>query len=187
MKMKKSQRKSQKISAKAKASSPVKKSQKSKGDDGMLRVRTPQSSLLRALKNAGLIVPEEIPTNEESVPLDFTQVGSSDLGSIHSRFAVRHAYAGFVAAKAAAKLVTLKRDLRIAQAKFRILNTDEKKNVVDAMMEEDDHIAKLLDRISIAEAELGMLNAVSDSYEALRNAASREMTRRIGERGPTDF
>jgi len=87
---------------------------------------------------------------------------------------------------ASTKLVHLRRDLRIAQSKFRVLNSDEKKNIVDAMMEDDPHIAKLFDRISVAEAEVMLLNAVAGGYEDLRNAASREISRRIGEQAPRD-
>jgi hypothetical protein len=142
---------------------------------------------LRALADAGLIVPDEIPSEDEIVPLDFTTLSDRGVGSIHSRFAVRHAHALFHVALAGTKLVALRRDMRIAQAKFRLEHTEEKrKNVVDAMMEEDEHLAHLFDRISVAEAHIAMLGAVAQGYEDLRNAASREMTRRISERGPLD-
>lgn len=162
------------------------KSKKSKPENERLTVSTPQSLALQVLAEAGIIAPDEIPSNDDSVPLDFTLLGNREVGAIHSRYAVRHAHAIFNAAMAGTKLVHLKRDLRIAQSKFRILNSGEKKNVVDAMMEDDKHIAKLLDRISAREAELGLINAVAAGYEDFRNAASREMTRRIGEQAAHD-
>lgn len=131
-------------------------------------------------------MPQEIPSDEESVPLDFTTVSHREIGRIQSTFAVRHSHAIYHGALAESKLVRSRRDLRMAQAKFRVRFSDEKKNVVDAMMEEDNHIARLLDRIAIQEAHLKLINAVAAGYEDLRNAASREMTRRLGEKAPND-
>jgi len=56
------------------------------------------------------------------------------------------------------------------------------KNIVDAMMEEDDHISKMLDRISVQEANMKMIEAVAQGYEDIVKAASREISRRLGER-----
>lgn len=153
-----------------------------RGGESILKVSTPKSHRLRALADAGLIVPDEIPSHDEIVPLDFTTLADRDVGAIHSRFAVRHAHAIYHVALAGTKLVTLRRDLRIAQAKFRLQRPKQPKNITDAEMEEDEHLAHLLDRISIAEANAAMLSAVAQGYEDLRNAASREMTRRLGER-----
>lgn len=163
-----------------------KKSKKLQPSGERLTVATPQNSKLRVLAEAGIIAPNEIPSNDDSVPLDFTLLGNQEIGAIHSRYAVRHAHAIYHAALSSTNLVHMKRDLRIAQAKFRVLNSKEKKNVVDAMMEDDKHIAKLLDRIAKTEIEVQLLNAVAAGYEDLRNAASREMTRRIGEKAATD-
>lgn len=87
----------------------------------------------------------------------------------------------------ASDLVRAKRDVRIAEAKFRIRHKSEKrKNVVDAMMEDDDEIIAYRDKITDLEAMKEIMEAVVHGYEALRNAASREMSRRIGERAATD-
>jgi hypothetical protein len=166
--------------------SAKKKSKKSSASEESLTVATPQSSALRVLREAGIIAPDEIPSDDDSVPLDFTRLNNQAIGAIHSRYAVRHAHAIFHAAVASTKLVKLRRDLRIVQAKFRVKNTDEKKNVVDAMMEEDPHIAKQLDKITEMEIQVKLIEAVAEGYEDLRNAASREMTRRIGEKASND-
>lgn len=131
-------------------------------------------------------MPQEIPRDDESVPLDFTIASNKEIGRIQSTFAVRHSHAIYHAALAETKLVRSRRDLRIVQAKFRVRFSDEKKNVVDAMMEEDSKIAALLNRIAVQEASVKLLNAVAQGYEDLRNAASREMTRRISEKAATD-
>jgi hypothetical protein len=120
------------------------------------------------------------------VPLDFTVLNNREIGAIHSRYAVRHAHALFHTALAGTKLVTLRRDLRIAQSKFRLRHKQQPKNITDAMMEDDEHIAKLFDRLAVAEAHVKMLEAVAQGYDDLRNAASREMTRRFSERAPLD-
>jgi hypothetical protein len=54
------------------------------------------------------------------------------------------------------------------------------------MMEEDEVIAELENTLTEVEAKVGILSAIAEGYEDLRNAASREMTRRIGERAATD-
>ena len=160
----------------------MKKSRRSSESEPSLKVSTPQSSRLRVLADAGLVVPDEIPTDDDLVPLDFTILSNRDIGAVHSRYAVRHAHAIFHAALAGTRLVTLRRNLRITQAKFRLQNKGELKNIVDAMMEENEHISKVLDRISMVESEIKLLEAVAQGYADLRDAASREITRRLGER-----
>lgn len=163
-----------------------KKSKKSSDDSGTLSVRTPQDSPLQFLADAGIIVPEEIPSDEDRVPLDFTALSSKQIGSLQSRYAVRHAHAIFNAAKLAADEAALKRDLRLVKAKFRLHHKGEKMNIVNAMMEEDETIIEIEERLSEVEAKVGILTAVAQGYEDLRNAASREMSRRIGERAQID-
>jgi hypothetical protein len=138
------------------------------------------------LKNAGIVVPEEIPSDEDSIRLDFTRLSNRDIGAIHSRYSVRHSHAIFHAAMGASNLVVCRRNLRIAEAKFRIIHQGEKKTDVDAMMEADKRISKRRNELAQIEANLEIINAVALGYEDIRNAASREMTRRIGERAATD-
>lgn len=134
----------------------------------------------------GLIVPAEIPSDDDAIPLDFTLISNQAVGAIHSRYAVRHAHAIYKAAEAGQDLGMLRRDLRMAQAKFRLLHPKQPKNITDAEMEEDEHIMHLLNRMARAEVDLKLIEAVAQGYDALRNAASREMTRRLGERPPHD-
>lgn len=141
---------------------------------------------MRFLTDAGIIVPEEIPSDEDSIPLDFTRLSSKGIGAIQSRYAVRHAHAIYNVAKLAADEASLKRDLRLERAKFRMKHKDEKYNVVNAMMEDDENIAEIEDKILEVQAKVVVLAAVAQGYEDLRNAASREMSRRIGERAQID-
>jgi hypothetical protein len=142
---------------------------------------------LQYLADAGIVVPEEIPADEDRVPLDFTTLSSKPLGSLHSRYAVRHSHIIFQTAKLAADAAAIKRDLRLEKAKFRLRNKGEKQNVILAMMEEDETIVELeIMLLTEVDAKVGILSAIAEGYEDLRNAASREMTRRIGERAATD-
>lgn len=135
----------------------------------------------------GIVAPDEIPSDEsEGVHLDFTGLSSRTIGAIHSRYAVRHSHAIYHLALRAADLVSLRRDLRLSEAKFRVRRSGEKKTDVDAAMETNKHIRKTRDKIAGIEAEMEILGAVASGYEDLRNAASREMTRRIGEKAATD-
>lgn len=163
-----------------------KKSKRSSTDEPSLSVRTPQDSPLRFLRDAGIIVPEEIPSDEDSVPLDFTRLSNRGIGQMQSRYAVRHAHAIFNAAKLSADAAQLKRDMRLEKAKFRLRNKGEKVNVVNSMMEEDDTIVEIEDRLTEVEMKVDLIVAIAAGYEDLRNAASREMTRRLSERAATD-
>jgi len=131
-------------------------------------------------------VPDEIPSDEEQVTLDFTRLSSRDLGAVHSRFAVRHSHVLFHTAVREADVLGHRRNLRMAEAKFRVVHAGEKKTDVDALMEENPRIVRLRDRVMQADAEVEILEAVASGYEAIRNAASREISRRIGERAPID-
>src|SRR5262245_55286928 len=157
------------------------KSKSSSDGFGKLTIATPQNSKLLALQRAGIIAPDEIPSDDDVIPLDFTLVSSQEIGSIQSRYAVRHSHAIYHVALAGTRLVRYKRDLRIAQAKFRLQNPGKPKNIVDAMMEDESRISHLMDRIAVADAEIALLGAVAQGYEDIRNAASREISRRIGE------
>lgn len=99
---------------------------------------------------------------------------------------MRHAHAIFNVAKLAADEAHLKRDLKMAKAKFRMKHRGEKLNVVNAMMEDDEEIAEFEDKLLEVAMKIGVLTAVAQGYEDLRNAASREMSRRIGERAQID-
>ena len=82
----------------------------------------------------------------------------------------------------------LKRDLRLAQAKYRFKNSKKYKTkyeLDDAMVMEDE-ISALLDTITKVEAELAVITAIALGYEDYRNAASREMFRRSNEVAPKD-
>src|SRR5215831_5383815 len=139
----------------------AKKSKQTSSDDGKLKIATPQNRRLRFLTDAGIIVPEEIPSDEDSIPLDFTRLSSKGIGGIQSRYAVRHAHAIFNVAKLAADEASLRRDLRMEKAKFRMRNKDEKLNVVNAMMEDEESIAEIEDKILEVQAKVVVLTAVA--------------------------
>lgn len=99
---------------------------------------------------------------------------------------MRHAHAVFNAAKVAADQAVIRRNLRIEKAKFRLHNKGEKVNIVNAMMEDDETIVALEEELSVVESKVKLLDAVAMGYADIRDAASREITRRIGERAQSD-
>jgi hypothetical protein len=141
---------------------------------------------LKYLEDAGIIVPEEIPSDDDSVPLDFTRLSNKGVGHLQSRYAVRHAHAIFNAAKVGADVAAIKRDLRMAKAKFRIKHKKEKVNVVTAMMEDDKEITELEAKLAVVEAREDIITALAQGYADIRDAASREITRRTAERASVD-
>jgi hypothetical protein len=143
---------------------------------------------LQYLKDEGLIAPDEISSQLDSVPLDFTRLNSRQVGAVQSRYAVRHSHAIFQVAKRAGRLAGLKHDLRLEQAKFRHRNEKKYKTkyALDDAMQLEDGIADTLDEIAKLEAEKVVIEALALGYEDLRNAASREMFRRSSEQAPKD-
>lgn len=166
--------------------SAAKKSKPLNEQVNALRVRTPKDSKLKYLAEAGIIVPEEIPSDEETVPLDFTRLSSRGIGHLQSRYAVRHSHAIFNAAKVGADVAAIKRDLRMVKAKFRIRHKKEKVNVVNAMMEDDKEIVELEAKLAVVEAREDIISALAQGYADIRDAASREITRRTAERASID-
>lgn len=143
---------------------------------------------MRVLIESGLLAPEEIQDDEEHVPLDFTSLTSRDIGAVHSRFAVRHSHALYVLAKVAVELAHLKRDLRLEQAQFRVRHSDDYKTkyeLDDAMALTKRHKG-ISDRILEAESTYEVMQSIVQGFEDLRNAASREISRRLGEQAPRD-
>jgi hypothetical protein len=63
---------------------------------------------------------------------------------------------------------------------------EEPLNVVQAMMEDDDEIVTIEDKLLAVETQRGILDAVAQGYADLRDAASREITRRLSERAAVD-
>jgi hypothetical protein len=143
---------------------------------------------LQYLKDEGLIAPDEISSENDTVPLDFTRLNSRQVGAVQSRYAVRHAHAIFIVAKTAGELAMRKRDLRMVHAKYRHRNVKKFKTKyeLDDAMVLDDEVKELMDEIVLLEAREGVVKALAEGYEDLRNAASREMFRRSSEQGPRD-
>lgn len=93
-----------------------------------------------------------------------------------------------MAAKTSADLAIRKRELRLAQAKYRYLNKKKfktKYELDDAMVTEDG-IEELMSEITLLEAREEVIKALALGYEDFRNAASREIFRRSAERPPLD-
>ena len=88
----------------------------------------------------------------------------------------------------ASSLTVLRRNLKLAQAKYRVRNALKHKTKfsLDAAMIRDAGILEIEDEITGLEVRLGIQVAVAEGYEAIRNAASREMYRRGTEVAPKD-
>lgn len=151
-----------------------------------LRIVTPKN--IGSLAQSGLIVPDDLDPENETVPLDFTSLNNRRVGAIHSRFAVRHAHALFVRAGNATEVLSVRRKHRLALASFRIrmgkkFRTDKACTEAFSKSKTGKQLEKQLLKLEI-KAEL--LDAVIGGYEDITKAASREMSRRDSERSPRD-
>jgi hypothetical protein len=111
------------------------------------------------------------------------------LGRQHSHWAVRHAHALVELAKIAEAQIRLRREVEFEETKFRYQHKDKYKTKYaadDAMMMEIPRYRKMIDKTTELEAMQVMVEAVVNSYEGLRNAASREIARRSAEVAPRD-
>lgn len=153
-----------------------------------LKVRTPQDPELQSLAQQGLIVPDDLDPEDETVPLDFTVASSQAIGAIHSRFAVRHAHGIYLLARTRNRFLALRRQLRIEQAKFRSLHKDDfdRKYELDDEMLKSKRIARLDRQITECEITMEVQQAVVEGFLDVVKAASREMSRRSDERAPRD-
>jgi hypothetical protein len=168
------------------AGSVKKKSKQSKTES--LKIATPTDTRLQFLQNEGLIAPEEIASDEDRVPLDFTRLDFKLVGSVHSRYAVRHSHAIFRAAYYRMVAAYINRDLRLLKARKRARLSKKYKTKwqLDDALLGDKEIKELEDDLVNAEAKLTVIEALAAGYEDLRNAASREMFRRGVEKAPND-
>lgn len=166
--------------------SAKKKSQKSSGEN--LRIATPTDTRLEFLRNEGLIAPDEISSDEDRVPLDFTRFNFKLIGSVHSRYAVRHSHAIFRAAYYRVRVAYIQRDLRLLKARLRAKLGKKYKTKwqLDDALLKNKEVKELEDDLIEAEAKLTVIEALAGGYEDLRNAASREMFRRGVEKAPND-
>jgi hypothetical protein len=153
-----------------------------------LKIATPTDTRLAFLQNEGLIAPDEIASDEDRVPLDFTSLDFKLVGAVHSRYAVRHSHAIFRAAFYRVRVAYINRDLRLLKARKRakLGKKYRTKWQLDDALLRDTEIKELEDDLVEAEAKLTAIEAIASGYEDLRNAASREMFRRGVEKAPND-
>jgi hypothetical protein len=120
--------------------------------------------------------------------IDFTTIGNRAVGSVHSRFAVRHAHALFIRAGVASERLRLQRKHRLALGAFRVRRGNEfrtDKACTEAFSRSKDG-KRIEKRMMELEIKATMLDAVIGGYEDIVKAASREMSRRDSERAPRD-
>jgi hypothetical protein len=132
---------------------------------------------------------EPLPKDEVHFPLDLTAVSNTVIGQQHSYWSARHAYSLYAVAVVASELAHARHDLRLEEANYWALRGKEFKNkweLEHGMTMEHLPARKLQTKILRLSTKLEIMKSLSESYEGLRNAASREMSRRLGERAQAD-
>jgi len=155
---------------------------------GYLQLTAPDNLKLKDVFEKGLIVPEKLDDNEAHVPLDFTTASSRIVGQQYSHWSVRYSYLVYLVGLIDAELGNLKHDLKAAEAAWRRANLQnfKAKYHADDAMWRNKKIKQLREKIAGLEATSTRYNGLLESYKALREAASREITRRTQERAPKD-
>jgi hypothetical protein len=153
-----------------------------------LHLIAPSNLRLKDLYEDGLLIPGKMNDKEAIVPLDFTSISSREVGKQHSYWAVRHAHLLFLVGNLRAEIGNLKHDLKNAEAQWVIKQGDKYRTKwkMDAAVSRSKRIRRLRGHLVRAEASLARYEALSESYRALREAASREMSRRSTEVGSKD-
>jgi hypothetical protein len=124
--------------------------------------------------------------DDESLPLDFTRLNNRSVGSLHSRFAVRHAHVLYVRAQNASELLRVRRQHRLALASFRVHGDYKTEKALTLAFSKSKTGRKIETVMQGLEIKSVYLDAIAEGYMDIVKAASREMARRDSERGPRD-
>lgn len=146
-------------------------------------------ALLEDYYKNNLLVPGKI--NEDKAdftPLDFTSLSSREIGRQQSSWSVRHSYLLYLLGNLEAEKGNLKADLKDAEGDWMVKHLGEYKYKWEAehAMNRNKRIKKLRSRLTRVEASLSRYGRLSESYAAIQTAASREISRRLGERPSRD-
>jgi len=154
-----------------------------KGNRG-LKFAIPDSDQLPFTKDELLIPVKSNDCVREFVPLNFTTLSSREVGRQHSTWSVRHSHLIFLVGNLRAEVGNLKHDLKNAEAAWIVKHVGDYKNKweADYALAASKKIRRMRETLKRAEASLIRYEALSQSYEGLRNAASRELSRRASER-----
>lgn len=135
-----------------------------------------------------LLTPNRLEEKEDIVPLDFTSISSREVGRQHSVWAVRHSHLIFLVGNLRAEVGNAKYDLKNIEAEWMLKHVGDFKTKWEAeyAMVRSKKIRRMRKQLSRAEASLIRYEALAESYEGLRNAASREIARRSDERASRD-
>lgn len=155
---------------------------------GRLHLIAPSDIRFKDFAANGLIVPQEMDDKEAYAPLDFTSESSKIVGQQNSYWTVRFSHLVFLVGVLDSDLGNLKHDLKMKEAEWRRKNEKNftAKYKADDAMWRNKEIKRMRTQVARAESSLKKYNALLESYRALREAASREITRRTQERAPKD-
>lgn len=142
------------------------------------------------LVKKGLLTPSQLSDDKRDyAPLDFTSISSREVGRQHSAWATRQAHLIFLIGNLRAEMGNVKHDLKNAEAEWLVRHGAKYKTKWQAeyaVGKRSKRVRRLRKQLAKAEAGLTRFEALSESYKVLREAASREMTRRIDERATKD-
>ncbi len=104
------------------------------------------------------------------------------MGSIHSEFNARIAYAITNAGLIESHIIELRRASKLERAKFTLRHPGPKKYEIDAEALLDEKIKEIEDKLASEESRLKILDAIIQGYTKIVEGASREISRRENER-----
>lgn len=138
----------------------------------------------------GLLTPNRLDDDKEDFsPLDFTSISSREVGRQHSAWAVRQAHLIFLIGNLRAEIGNARHELKNAESEWLIQHSGEFKTKWEAeyaVGRRSKRVKRLREKLSRGESSLSRYEALSESYKVLREAASREMSRRADERASKD-
>jgi hypothetical protein len=151
--------------------------------NGHLKLRIPDDLDLGDYADFGLLVPESLNDKLALAPLDFTSISSKEVGQQHSLWAVRQSHILYLLGNLQAEIGNLKYDLKNQESRWRQRNASKYKlkRDADAALQSSEKLQGLRERLNKAQTRLERFQGLERAYAALRDAASREMTRRSTE------
>lgn len=153
-----------------------------------LHLVAPSNLKLKGMIDDGLIIPGKLDDDSAVVPLDFTSISSREVGKQHSYWAVRHSHLIYLVGNIRAEVGNTKHRLKNTEAEWMLKHVGSFKTKWEAeyAMVRSKKIKRMRQLLSRAETSLIRYEALAESYEGLRNAASREIARRSEERASRD-
>lgn len=141
--------------------------------------------VLRSLRGRDITMPASpgMIDEDQQFPLDITAVSTEKVRSLMSFWTGHLGYINSLFSRHMVDAMAYKREVRDYERRYKARNKSKSDRVweIEAELADDSHYERLVNTWQEAEAMVTVLKSLRDAYEGYYNAASRELTARMGE------